>query len=104
MRSSAGAIAETGLRPRELVPDPDQHELRRLQRGEADEDVDDGGVDVGLRRRLRVALDEVRAIRRGALKSAPTEQVAHERIDLEPDPRPKRLVVRLEYRPVRATV
>ena len=81
---------------------PDDDELGRLQRREADHDVDDAEVDVVLRRRLGVALDEVRLARRRALERALPEQVVHERADVEPDLRPQRLVVRLEDDPLRA--
>src|SRR5918911_3910172 len=53
----------------------DDHELGGLQRREADHDVDDAEVDVVLRRRLFVALDEVGVARRRALKCALTKQV-----------------------------
>ena len=80
---------------------PDDDELGRLQRREPDDDVDDAEVDVVLRRRLGVALDEVRLARRRALEGALAEQVVHERADVEPDLRPERLVVRLEHHPLR---
>ena len=37
--------------------DLDDHELRRFERGESHHDVDDPSVNVGLRRRLAIALD-----------------------------------------------
>src|SRR6266540_2229507 len=89
--------------PGELL-DPDDDELGRLERCEADEDVDDAVVDVGLRRRLLVALDEVRLPRRGALEGPLTEEVVHERPHVEPDLRPQRLVVRLEDDPLGTAV
>src|SRR5262252_3669541 len=82
--------------------DLDDDELRRLERSEADQNVDDPVVDVGLRRGLAAALDEVRILRRRALERALLEQRLHERADVQADLRPQRLVVRLEYHPLRA--
>src|SRR5215212_9284028 len=48
--------------------DADHDELGRLERREPDEDVHDAAVDVVLRRRLAVALDEVRLRQRVALE------------------------------------
>src|SRR5205823_10984381 len=48
----------------------DDHELGRLERRKAHDDVHDAVVDIGLRRRLRVALDEVRLARRPTLEGA----------------------------------
>src|SRR5436190_18213971 len=50
--------------------DLDDHKLGRLQRGEANQDVDDAEVDVILGRRLVIALDEVGFARRPALEGA----------------------------------
>ena len=79
-------------------------ELGGLERGEADDDVHDARVDVVLRGRLLVALDEVRLARRRALEGALAEQVLHEGADVEADLRPQRLVVRLEDHPLRAAI
>src|SRR5207253_10655066 len=82
----------------------DDDEFGRFQRREADEDVDDAEVDVGLRRRLAVALDEVGFLRRTTLERALAEQPLHEGADVQADLRPQRFVVRLEHDPLRAAV
>src|SRR6266852_95621 len=82
----------------------DDHELGRLQRSEADDDVHDAQVDVILGGRLLVAFDEVGLLRRSALEGALAEQVVHERADVQPDLRPQRLVVRLEHHPLRTAI
>src|SRR5262245_53931539 len=82
----------------------DDHELGRLERREADDDVHDTQVDIVLRRRLLIALDEVRLGRRLALEGALAEQVVHERADVQADLRPQRFVVRLEHHPLQAAI
>src|SRR5262249_46993886 len=82
--------------------DLDDHELRRLERREPHEDVDDAEVDVGLRGRLLVALHEIGLAWGLALEGALPEEVLHEGADVEPDLGPERLVVRLEDHPLRA--
>src|SRR5215216_6285528 len=84
--------------------DPQDDELHRLERREPDEDVHDAAVDVVLRGRLLVALDEVRLACARALERALPEQGLHEGADVEPDLRPERLVVRLEHDPLRPAV
>src|SRR4051812_44183190 len=84
--------------------DLDDHELRRLERAEPDDHVDDSQIDVALRRSLGIALDEI-----GFPGRAPEErpfaiQVVHEGPDVEPELGPERLVVGLEYRPLGAAV
>src|SRR5262245_16250920 len=76
--------------------DADHHEFGRLERREADVDVDDAEVDVGLRRGLAVALDEIGFARRASLEGALAEETLQERADVETDLRPERLVVGLE--------
>src|ERR1044072_8357953 len=83
------------------LADADDDELRRLQRGEADVEVHDAAVDVVLRRGLAGALDEGRTARRGALEGALPEQARHERVDVQAELAPQRLVVALEDRPLR---
>ncbi len=78
---------------------PDDHELRGLQRREADDDVHDPEVDVVLRRRLAVARHEIRLARRLALERPLTKEVVHEGAHVHPDLRPQRLVVGLEDHP-----
>src|SRR6266508_3284524 len=56
----------------------DHDKLRRLERRESDNDVDDAEIDVVLRRRCLVALDEVSFTRRLSLKRALAKQVLHE--------------------------
>src|SRR5215210_6776475 len=84
--------------------DPQHDELRRLERREPDEDVHDAAVDVVLRGRLLVALDEVRLARARPLERALAEQRLHEGAHVEPDLRPERLVVPLEDDPLGAAV
>src|SRR5580765_5639120 len=62
----------------------DHHELRRLERREAHQNVHHPEVDVVLGRRLLVALDEERLTRRLPLERALPEQVVHERPDVQP--------------------
>jgi len=66
----------------------DDHEFGRLERREADDDVDDAEIDIGLRRGLLVAFDEIGFLRRLALEGALRKQVLHEGADVEPDLRP----------------
>src|SRR5262245_23282298 len=80
--------------------DPDDDELGRLQRREADHHVDDAAVDVTLGGRLGVALDQVGLARRAALEGALAEQVLHEGADVEADLGPQRLVIGLENNPL----
>src|SRR5262249_9814855 len=75
-------------------------ELGWLQRREADQDVDDAIVDVVLRRRFTVALDQVRFAGGLALESALPEQTLHKRADVQTDLRPNRLVVWLKDDPL----
>src|SRR5215210_2200472 len=84
--------------------DLEDHEFGRLERREADDDVDDAEVDVVLRRGRLVAVDEVGLLRRLALEGALPEKVVHESADVQPDLRPQRLVVRLEDDPLGAAV
>src|SRR5262249_54459475 len=84
--------------------DLDDDEFCRLERRKPDYDVDDAEIDVVLRCRLAVALDEVGVFRRGALERPLTEQAVHERPEVQPDLRPQPLVVRLEDDPFRAFV
>src|SRR5690349_13542263 len=84
--------------------DLDDHELGRLERREADDDVHAPKVDVVLRSGLLVALHEVRLARRAALERALREQRVHERAEIEAYLRPQGLVVGLEHRPLRAAV
>src|SRR5271165_2666287 len=83
--------------------DADDDELGGLQWREADDDIDNAKIDVVLRRRLAVALDEVGLTRRSALERALAEQRLHEGTDVQPDRRPQRLVIRLEHRPLQSS-
>src|SRR5215471_5712127 len=80
----------------------DEHELGRLERGEADEDVHDSAVDVALHGRGVVALDEVRLGRGRAGEGALPEQRLHEGGHVQAELGPERFVVRLENRPLGA--
>src|SRR5687767_7944853 len=87
----------SGLHLAGKLPDGDDDELGRLQRREADDDVDDPEVDVVLSGRLGVALDEVGVRGLLALERAAAEQAVHEGAGRKADLRPQRLVIRLEY-------
>ena len=82
----------------------DDDKLRRLERREADDDIDDAEIDVVLRRGFFVALYEVSIARRGALKRPLAKQIVHERAQVEADLRPQRLIVGLENDPVSAAI
>src|SRR6266853_1710222 len=73
--------------------DLDDDELRRFQRREGDDDVDDPVVDVRLGRRLAVALHLKCLARRIALEGALTKKSQHECLDARADGRPQRLVI-----------
>ena len=68
--------------------DADHDEFRRLDRGEADENVDHAPGDVGLRGGAGVAFDEVSLVCGVALKCALGEQALHEGLDVTPQPLP----------------
>src|SRR4051812_43083188 len=80
----------------------DDDELGRLQRREADADVDVAAVDVAPGCGLAVALDEIGLVRGLALERALPEHAVEERADVEADLRPERLVVRFERYPLQA--
>src|SRR5579862_5261211 len=94
--------ARSGCRLASELLDADDDELGRLQRREADNDIDDSEIDVALRRGFAVALHEVRITRRGALERALAKQRLHKGANIQPDRRPQRFVVRLEHRPLQA--
>src|SRR6202044_1571103 len=71
--------------------DRDDDELRRQQRCKSDDDVDDAVFDVGLRRRLAVALHRERLAWRGTLEGTLVEQAEHEGVDADADRRPQRI-------------
>src|SRR5271168_1040688 len=89
--------------PSDLL-DLDDDEFCRLERGEADQDVDDAVVLVGGRGGFAVALDEVGLLRRGALEGALGEERLHEGADVEADLAPEGSIVGLEDNPLRSTV
>jgi hypothetical protein len=101
-----------GGRLRETVQDSDWPAIWRMrmtmnspfQRAEADLEIHDPGVDVGLRGRFVITFDEVGLIGRGALKGAPSEQVVHEGARREPQLLPQRFVIRLEHRELGAAI
>src|SRR5438309_1976749 len=84
--------------------DLDDNEFCGLERGEADQDVDDAVVLVGGCGGFTVALDEVGLLRRGTLEGALNEQRLHERADVEADLTPERSIVGLENSPLRSAV
>src|SRR5215207_3906969 len=96
--------ASSGGRLVDLLAELEHDELGRLERREADQDVDDAGVDVSLRRRLAVTLDEERLGGGATLEGPGAELEHHEGRDVEPQRGPQRLVVRLEDGPLDAVV
>src|SRR5262249_44379728 len=84
--------------------DLDHDELGGIERGEADQDVDDALVDARLRIIFRIAFDEIGLLWRGSLEGAFEKQILHEGADVEPDLAPKPLVIGFEYHPLRAIV
>src|SRR5580658_1218621 len=78
--------------------------LRRIERREADEDVDDAQINAGLWIVFPVALDEVSLLRRGSLERALQKELLHERAHVEPDLAPEWLGVGLEDHPLGAVV
>src|ERR1043165_595240 len=76
--------------------DGDDDELRRPERREADQHVDDAERLILRGRRLRVGLDEVGFARRAPGERALAEEAVHEGSGGEANLRPQRLVVRLE--------
>ncbi len=100
----SSAICRNRLRlaPRGGLLNAEDDKLRRSQRRKPDFDLDDAGADVRRRCRLPSALHEIRFARRRALKRALAEQPVEELADRQPQPRPKRFIVWLEDRPLRA--
>src|SRR5688572_25772979 len=76
------SLQALGLRLLERPADRDDHELRRLQRREADHHVGNAGIDVALARRRGIALHEVSLPRGTSLKGAVAEKPVHERADI----------------------
>src|SRR4051812_14156863 len=84
--------------------DLEDDEFGWLQRGKANEDIDNSLIDIVLRGGLLIALDEVGFLRRAALEGALAIHLMHERSDVGAELSPERLVVRLEDSPLRAAV
>lgn len=84
--------------------DAHDHELARLERREADLDVHPALIDVVRRGRLGAASHEVGVARRRTLKRALAEEVVQERAHALPQPRPQRLAVGFERRPLGAAI
>src|SRR5262249_14448208 len=82
----------------------DDHELRRLEWRESNDDVDDSQIDIILRRRFFVALDEIGIFRCGALEGALPEQIVHECADVKADLGPQRLIIGFEDHPLQGAV
>jgi hypothetical protein len=73
--------------------DPDDDELRRLERGKADADVYDAAVHVVLGGGRTIALDEIRLAWRGTAQRTRSEKVVQEHADAEPKLRPQGFVL-----------
>jgi Penicillin binding protein transpeptidase domain len=82
----------------------EDHELRGARRGEPNDDRQNPRIDIRLRHRLPVALDEIRFAFGGALKRTLQEQRTHEHADVAAEPGPQALVVRLENSPLDSAV
>src|SRR3954470_16329031 len=78
-----------------LLADAEDHELRRPQRGHADEAHEAPVVEVVLRHRAAVADDEVGLLRRDAEQMPELELVEQEVLDGAADIRPQLRAVRL---------
>src|ERR1039458_1496092 len=83
--SSGGSLSRA-------LTDLDYYEFGGFERCKAHKYVDNPRIDVGLGSSLAVALDKERGRWSGALKCGLAEQGRHERADVEPKLRPKRLV------------
>src|SRR6266699_2959699 len=79
------------------------HKLGWLEWCKADNDIDDTQVDVVLGGSLLIALDEVGVSWCLALERALTEEVLHERSDIQTYLCPERLIVWLKDDPLRAS-
>src|SRR5690606_7903251 len=82
----------------------DHDELGRFERRETHVDIDDAAVDVVLRGRFGITLDEVRFAWRASLEGALAEEAVHEGADVQTDLRPEGLIVGFEDDPLRAAV
>src|SRR5580698_9533159 len=78
-----------GLRTGHLL-NLNHDELRGLERREADQDIHDAVIDIGLRGGLAVALDEVCLGRGRALEGSLEEKGLHEGTDIQADRGPQR--------------
>src|SRR5204862_7803954 len=84
--------------------DAEDDELRRPQRRDADETDEQALVEVVLRHGAAVAFHEVRLLRPAPEEGARAVLRLEEASDRQPHLRPERRAVRLEDRPLRATV
>src|SRR5260370_11745849 len=84
--------------------DMDNHKLCRLQRGKADDDVDNAQVDVILCGGFLVALYKVCVSRRDPLEGVLPEQVLHEGAYVQANLRPQGLVIVLKHHPLQPTI
>src|SRR5437660_340988 len=84
--------------------DLDNNEFRRLQRRKGDYDIDDAVVNIGLCRRLVVALYLERLARCVALKGPLAEQAKHKGFNRRANRGPQRLVIRLEDHPTQIVI
>src|SRR5581483_2816284 len=84
------------------LAEAEDHELRGLDRRDADEADQSTAVDVTLGHRRPVAADEERLLRRGAGETTVAPETLQEVRDATDDPRPGRLDVVLEHDPLGA--
>src|SRR5229473_2491047 len=88
----------------DLLAKPQHDELGRLERCEADQNIDDAVVDISLCGSAAVTLDEERVVGLTALESTGSELRQHEGSDVEPETGPQWLVVGFEHGPLDAVV
>src|SRR5689334_18877371 len=82
----------------------DHNELCRLERGEADEDVDDTEIAVILGGGFGIALDEVSIARATTLKCALAIERVKKRAHVQSNLSPQRLIIRFKDDPLRTAI
>src|SRR6185437_8498082 len=80
------------------------NEFRRLYWGKADDDVHHAVINVGRCRRRTVATYEIGLGGGLPLKCALSKKLLHEGVYIHADPRPERLGIGLECRPLQAEI
>src|ERR1700745_4325444 len=86
-----------GLNLASNLLDLNDDELSWLQRSESNQDVNHAAVDIVLRGRFVVALDEISLLLARTLKCSLDEQILHKGAHIEPDLGPETFVIGLEH-------